>query len=100
FEELEKNIVNDMELFLDHDIDKDSILKKEEYTIIPEEYIKRQKNSGLIFVGYRNKKIRTKGVRQGTEHLSRVHKQPNRIYSSKVIILLYHLKNHLDDISY
>ncbi|MBQ7690102.1 MAG: DNA cytosine methyltransferase [Muribaculaceae bacterium] len=37
--------------------------------------------SGLIFVGYRNKKIRKAGVRPGTEHLSRVHKQPNRIYS-------------------
>lgn len=37
--------------------------------------------SGLIFVGYRNKKIRLAGVRPGTENLSRVHKQPNRIYS-------------------
>lgn len=41
--------------------------------------------SGLIFVGYRNKGIRTKGVRLGTEHLSRVHKQPNRIYSAEGI---------------
>lgn len=38
--------------------------------------------SGLIFIGYRNKKIRLAGVRPGTENLSRVHKQPNRIYSS------------------
>lgn len=55
-------------------------LKKEEYTLIgnPKEQI-----SGLIFAGYRNKKIRTKGVRENTEHLSRVHKQPNRIYSSE-----------------
>jgi len=37
--------------------------------------------SGLVFCGYRNKKIRVNGVREGTEHLSRVHKQPNRIYS-------------------
>ena len=37
--------------------------------------------SGLLFVGYRNKKIRKAGVRENTEHLSRVHKQPNRIYS-------------------
>lgn len=37
--------------------------------------------SGLIFAGYRNKNIRKAGVRPGTEHLSRVHKQPNRIYS-------------------
>ena len=33
-------------------------------------------------MGYRNKKIRTVGVRPNTEHLSRVHKMPNRIYSS------------------
>jgi len=58
------------------------VLNEDEYTLIDEKYIKEQKKSGLIFVGYRNKKIRTTGVRQGTEHLSRVHKQPNRIYSS------------------
>lgn len=49
------------------------------FTLIPEP--KRQKDSGLIFCGYRNKDIRKKGVREGTIHLSRVHKQPNRIYS-------------------
>ena len=54
-------------------------LDEHEYTLI--ENLKRQL-SGLIFVGYRNKNIRTKGVRENTEHLSRVHKQPNRIYSS------------------
>ena len=53
---------------------------KEPYTIIPESKVQ---DSGLIFVGYRNKKIRKAGVRPGTEHLSRVHKQPNRIYSSE-----------------
>ena len=41
--------------------------------------------SGLVFVGYRNKKIRTKGVKENTLHLSRVHKQPNRIYDSSGI---------------
>lgn len=55
-------------------------LEPEEYTIIKE--FKEQPNSGLIFIGYRNKKMRTSGVRANTEHLSRVHKQPNRIYSS------------------
>jgi DNA (cytosine-5)-methyltransferase 1 len=53
-------------------------LESDEYKII--ENPTRQQ-SGLIFSGYRNKKIRNKGVREGTEHLSRVHKQPNRIYS-------------------
>ncbi|MCI5134209.1 MAG: DNA (cytosine-5-)-methyltransferase [Candidatus Electrothrix sp. AW2] len=55
-------------------------LEESEYTLI--ENPKKQL-SGLIFAGYRNKKIRTNGVRKNTEHLSRVHKQPNRIYSSE-----------------
>ncbi|MCM1076148.1 MAG: DNA cytosine methyltransferase [Bacteroides sp.] len=50
----------------------------EPYTILSNV---KQQPSGLIFVGYRNKNIRKAGVRPGTEHLSRVHKQPNRIYS-------------------
>ncbi len=54
-------------------------LEENEYTLIDNP--KRQK-SGLIFAWYRNKGMRTKGVRPNTEHLSRVHKQPNRIYSS------------------
>lgn len=52
----------------------------ESYTLL-ENY--RKQESGLIFIGYRNKKIRKAGVRPGTENLSRVHKQPNRIYSAK-----------------
>lgn len=51
---------------------------EEPYTILND--VKEQP-SGLIFIGYRNKNIRKAGVRPGTEHLSRVHKQPNRIYS-------------------
>lgn len=54
-------------------------LKSEEYTLLDNP--KEQPLSGLIFTGYRNKSIRKVGVRPGTEHLSRVHKQPNRIYS-------------------
>jgi len=52
----------------------------EPYTILTNY---RTQVSGLIFIGYRNKKIRKAGVRPGTENLSRVHKQPNRIYSSE-----------------
>lgn len=55
-------------------------LKPEEYTLLDKDIWKTQK-SGLIFVGYRNKSQRVAGVRPGTLHLSRVHKQPNRIYS-------------------
>lgn len=53
-------------------------LEKNEYTLIDNP---RKQKSGLIFAGYRNKKIRKKGVRPNTNHLSRVHKMPNRIYS-------------------
>ena len=66
---------------------KDFLDKKGPYEFLDEEYTilketKTQK-SGLIFAGYRNKAIRINGTRPGTEHLSRVHKQPNRIYSSE-----------------
>lgn len=58
-------------------------LEPSEYTLLDNP--KQQPDSGLIFAGYRNKAIRKAGVRPGTEHLSRVHKQPNRIYSVKGI---------------
>lgn len=67
-------------------LDKDGdfeFLNPEEYTLLKE--TKQQPQSGLIFAGYRNKSIRKVGVRPGTEHLSRVHKQPNRIYSAEGI---------------
>jgi DNA (cytosine-5)-methyltransferase 1 len=53
-------------------------LDPSEYTLIDNP---KQQESGLIFVGYRNKSIWKTGVRPNTEHLSRVHRQPNRIYS-------------------
>ena len=53
-------------------------LEADDYTLIEEPKLQK---SGLIFAGYRNKSIRKVGVRPGTENLSRVHKQPNRIYS-------------------
>ncbi len=55
-------------------------LKKKEYTLIKSPT--RKKDSGLFFVGYRNKGIWKKGIRPNTKHLSRVHRQPNRIYSA------------------
>jgi DNA (cytosine-5)-methyltransferase 1 len=63
---------------LEKDVDFEYL--DEPFTLL-DEY--RTQQSGLIFVGYRNKKIRLAGVRPGTENLSRVHKQPNRIYSSE-----------------
>lgn len=80
FDHLKKKRVSSMLPFLDKTGDFE-FLDKDEYTLIDKEKVKTQK-SGLIFCGYRNKKIRTNGTRNGTEHLSRVHKQPNRIYSA------------------
>lgn len=64
--------------FLDEENDFEYL--NEPYTILDQ---KKKQDSGLIFAGYRNKAIRKTGVRPGTEHLSRVHKQPNRIYSTE-----------------
>ena len=63
--------------FLDRDGDFE-YLQKSEYTLIESP---RPQTSGLRFVGYRNKGTWKTGVRPNTEHLSRVHRQPNRIYS-------------------
>jgi len=67
---------------LKHFLDKtnDFEYMNDPYTILHE---RKEQKSGLIFAGFRNKKTRDKGVRPGTEHLSRVHKQPNRIYSTE-----------------
>jgi DNA (cytosine-5)-methyltransferase 1 len=54
-------------------------IDKDKYTIIEDKHIVKQK-SGLIFCGYLNGNIRINGALPNTEHLSRVHKQPNRIY--------------------
>lgn len=54
-------------------------LERDHYTILPS-HLWRKQSSGLIFVGHRNRSLRKAGVRPGTEHLSRAHKQPNRIY--------------------
>ncbi len=47
------------------------------YTLLPSPVTQK---SGLRFAGYLNKPIRKKGTRPNTLHLSRVHRQPNRIY--------------------
>ena len=65
--------------FLEEENNRMKYLEKKDYTLIKKPI--RQTKSHLYFVGYRNKTIRKKGVRPNTIHLSRVHKQPNRIYS-------------------
>lgn len=77
FDKLEMTLTPKLEDFLDKEGDF-QYLDKSEYTLI--DTPKRQR-TGLIFVGYRNKNMWKTGVRPNTEHLSRVHRQPNRIYS-------------------
>lgn len=80
FDKIKTDKVHSMKNFLNNEGEFE-YLNEEEYTLLDDRQIKLQK-SGLIFCGYRNKKTRTIGVRKETNHLSRVHKQPNRIYSS------------------
>ena len=69
-----------LKFFLDKEIGFE-YLNESEYTILDDGVYKRQESSGLIFIGYRNKNGFKKGVRPGTDHLNRSHRQPNRIYS-------------------
>lgn len=78
---VEKHRINSMEQFLLNEYCIDDILNMNDYTLIPKEKVRKQK-SGLVFCGYLNKNKRIKGVLPNTEHLSRVHRQCNRIYSS------------------
>ncbi len=78
FKKLEKKKVLSIKDILEKD-EKFEYLDDSEFTLIDNP---KKQLSGLIFCGYRNKNIRTKGTRENTEHLSRVHKQPNRIYHS------------------
>lgn len=82
FTQLKKQPRRPLKDFLDKD-GAFEYLDPSEYTLIDSPHC--QPVSGLIFVGYRNKSIRKVGVRPGTENLSRVHKQPNRIYSCEGI---------------
>ena len=81
FSLLKRKKAKNLESFLDSE-EQHQYLKKNEYTLLEKKFIKRQE-SGLIFVGYRNKNIFKNGIRPNTLHLNRVHRQPNRIYSTK-----------------
>lgn len=78
FTKIKKQPKTALKDFLDKENDFEYL--DEPYTILEEQ---KTQDSGLVFAGYRNKTIRKAGVRPGTEHLSRVHKQPNRIYSTE-----------------
>lgn len=71
------------QVYLQDFLDKNGefeVLDKSQYTLLSQT---TSQDSGLIFCGYRNKNIWKKGIRENTLHLSRVHRQPNRIYSVK-----------------
>lgn len=78
FDKIQKTNHKVIKDILDNDGDFE-YLDEDMYTILPESLWKTQP-SGLIFCGHRNKPIRNVGTRPNTDHLSRVHKQPNRIY--------------------
>lgn len=82
FEEIETIKQKSMISFLDKENAEFEYLYPSEYTLLPEKIRKTQTKSGLIFSGYRNKNMRIAGIKENTEHLSRSHKQCNRIYSS------------------
>ena len=77
FSKVEKTPCMSMRSILESNVSE--YLPESEYTLISNP---KQNESGLIFVGYRNKPMRQRGVRPNTKHLSRVHKQCNRIYSA------------------
>jgi DNA (cytosine-5)-methyltransferase 1 len=81
FEKIEKRPSKSLKYFLDKEGDFE-YLQPEEYTLLESRFVKKQPQSGLIFTGYRNKEGFKNGIRPNTLHLNRVHRQPNRIYST------------------
>jgi DNA (cytosine-5)-methyltransferase 1 len=63
-------------------ITPDHYIDPSKYTLLAPAQVKKQAKSGLKFCGYLNGELRKVGAREGTEHLSRVHKQLMRIYST------------------
>lgn len=80
FDKLKRKKSKPLKQFL-QESGKFEFLDESEYTLLPEGVYKQQIESGLIFIGYRNKKGFKRGVRPNSEHLNRSHRQPNRIYS-------------------
>lgn len=67
---------------LDTDVPEDHYIDPVKYVILDSNHIKKQPKSGLKFCGYLKGELRKVGAKENTEHLSRVHKQLMRIYSS------------------
>jgi len=67
---------------LDTDVPEDHYIDPVKYVILDSKHIKKQPKSSLKFCGYLKGELRKVGAKENTEHLSRVHKQLMRIYSS------------------
>jgi DNA-cytosine methyltransferase len=67
---------------LDTDVPEDHYIDPAKYVILNNTQIKTQAKSGLKFCGYLKGALRKVGAKEDTEHLSRVHKQLMRIYST------------------
>jgi DNA (cytosine-5)-methyltransferase 1 len=67
---------------LDTDVSEEYYIDTSKYTMLEPAQIKKQTKSGLKFCGYLKGELRKVGAKENTEHLSRVHKQLMRIYSS------------------
>jgi DNA (cytosine-5)-methyltransferase 1 len=67
---------------LDTDVPEDHYIDSSKYVILENAHIKKQTKSGLKFCGYIKGNLRKVGAKENTEHLSRVHRQVMRIYSS------------------
>jgi DNA (cytosine-5)-methyltransferase 1 len=70
-----------MRSILDTDIPASSYIDPSTYVLLPDDLVKRQPRTGMKFCGYIRGELRKTGVRENTEHLSRVHKQTARIHS-------------------
>jgi DNA (cytosine-5)-methyltransferase 1 len=68
---------------LDTEVPESHFIDSSKYVILNRDQIKTQQKSGLRFCGYLKGELRKVGAVENTEHLSRVHKQPMRIYSSE-----------------
>lgn len=71
-----------LEDILDTIVSEDHYIDTSKYVILENTQIKKQPKSGLKFCGYLKGTLRKVGIKENTEHLSRVHKQIMRIYSS------------------
>ena len=67
---------------LDKNVSEEHYIDPAKYVMLDAKHVKQQSKSGLKFCGYLKGELRKVGAKENTEHLSRVHKQLMRIYSS------------------